>query len=115
MIIENILKLSRNLGNPKNIGKFFCDFWNNRNKLVFIIFSLIILLIGGYFWYGNIYRSGWNGEKKLQYKNAQNKEILFRENEFDAVVEEIRRKKQVYEGTSKSVKDIFEPYAGEKK
>lgn len=115
MIIENILKLSKNLCGAKNFGRLLCAFWNSHNKLIFAIFSAVILLVGGYLWYGNIYRSGWNSEKKLQYKNAQNQEVIFKEKEFDEVIDEINRKQKAYGGISKPSKDIFKPYAEDKK
>ncbi|MDO8529570.1 MAG: hypothetical protein Q7S18_02795 [bacterium] len=114
-MLKIILTIKDALCNPRKIGKFCCVFWSNYSKLVFIIFSVAILLAGGYLWYKNIYQSEWSDEKKRQHKNAQNKEVIFKEKEFDDVFEEIKRKNKVYEGASKPVKDIFEPYAGDKK
>jgi hypothetical protein len=48
--------------------------------------------------------------KKNQYKKSQNKEIDLKEQEFKGVIEEIKRKENVFKETPRSVKNIFESY-----
>jgi hypothetical protein len=112
MNFSDLLKTGSSL-NPKATGRFICWFWNKYRKGCFALFSFMVILLGAYLWYHDLYQSDWSSEKIRQFNSSQNKEIEFKEKEFQRVLSEIERRKGIYDKTSDSVKDIFKPYTGE--
>ena len=92
----NFLNFDKNSFNVDNIVKRCSDFWNKHYRLAFFIFSIVVLSLGIYFWYQSLYRSEWSSEEKNQYKKSQNSEIDLKKQEFKMVVEEIKRKENVF-------------------
>lgn len=110
MNISNFLKFKKDSLASKNILKYCFDFWDRYFKVFFLLFSLAILFSGVYFWFQIAYRSDWNAEQKKQYQNSQNKEVEFREQQFNKVVEEVNRKKDAYDKSIQVGRDIFASY-----
>ena len=106
----DILNFKKRFFSFSSLGKYFSDFWENNFRMFFVIFSIIVLSAGIYLWYQSIFKSDWNSEKKNLYKSSKNKNIELKENQFKSVVEEVDRKRAVYEGKTEFAKDIFAPY-----
>jgi hypothetical protein len=110
---EKIVKNIKRFFDFKGIGKQCSDIWSCHSKLLFSLFSLVILASGIYLWYQSLYRSEWSNSEKKQYIDSQSKQTELDEQGFKNVTGEIERKKELYDGTSESAKDIFAPYAGD--
>ena len=99
----------------KHLSKTFSDFWNNHYLTLFSLFSLIVLLVGMYIWYLNLYKSDWSAERKKEYNNSQSRQVKLKEQEFKEIISGIDGKKRKYDEPVEQIKDIFVPYAGEEK
>lgn len=115
MNIGNFLKFKKEYFNLKNISRVILDFWDGHSPLFFAIFSMLVLFSGSYLWYQNIYRSEWTSERKEEYKNLQSREIELKERDFKKVMEEVRRKRKVYDEEFEDSRNIFVPYIDTKK
>jgi hypothetical protein len=113
MELGNLFKNQKKSLNLNSIGKWFCRIWDRNCGLFFFLFSLIILSFGAYYWHKNIFRSDWSEQKKIEYKSTHNKEVSFKEKEFNKVLEETGRKERLYQEESKFIRDIFQSYAVE--
>lgn len=103
-------KTKENLFNRKKFGKFFCSFWNNHFGLFFVFFSIIIISLGSYIWYRNVYLDRWDSEEKNKYKSDKNEEADFKEQLFRNVIEMSNKRREIYEKESGTKKDIFASY-----
>lgn len=103
-------KIKETLFNRKKFGNFFSSFWNNHFGLFFVIFSVIIVSLGSYIWYRNVYIERWNNEKKNEYKSNKNEEVDFKEQLFQNTIEMSNKRKEIYEKESETKKDIFTSY-----
>lgn len=110
MNISNFLKFKKDFLNSKNILKYCFDFWEKYFKVFFLLFSLVILFAGVYFWFQIAYRSDWNSDQKKQYQNSQNKEVELKEQQFRKVTEEAKRKTEIYNKPIQVSRDIFASY-----
>jgi len=110
MNISNFLKFKKDFLNSKNILKYCFDFWEKYFKVFFLLFSLVILFAGVYFWFQIAYRSDWNSDQKKQYQNSQNKEVELKEQQFRKVTEEAKRKTEIYNKPIQINRDIFASY-----
>jgi hypothetical protein len=106
----NYSSFKSNYLNPSRIAKASVEFWDKYSKTFFFLFSLIILTLGVYFWYQNIYQSEWSSAQKEEYKRNHNKIIELKEQAFKGIIEKQDQKKDAYDSALKSVKDIFVPY-----
>lgn len=110
MSLGNFSGNLKNFFNPQKIINFGGRIWRDYSQLFFIFFSLFLVSYGVYFWHKSVYQSEWNADEKNQYKSSQNKEIEFKAKNFEKVINEIERKKTIYNGSSYLVKDIFKSY-----
>lgn len=94
----------------KKFGSFFYNFWNNHFGLFFVAFSIILVSLGSYVWYRNIYLDRWDSEEKNKYKIGKNEEVEFKEQLFQNVLDMSEKKKKLYEEKTEEVRDIFSSY-----
>jgi hypothetical protein len=109
------LKFLKRVFNLQGMRNFLSGFWEKYSRIVFMMFSLLILSLGIYFWYQYTYKAEWSNDQKNRYKNSQNKEIDLNENQFKKVIEEVDRRKSLYQESVQKPKDIFAPYTGDQK
>lgn len=94
----------------KKIGITCCNFWNNNFILFFVIFSFLMMFLGSYVWYKNIYTENWNDEKKNNYKKTENEEVSFKEQLFKSVIGNFEARKEKYYYLPENRRDIFSDY-----
>lgn len=83
--------------------------WNKYYKLVLFIFFLAVFSWGAYLWYWYLYKFSWSSEKINQYITLHDQEVKFKEGDFRKVISEIDRRKNAYNESTKSVRDILGP------
>ena len=94
----------------KHIAEIVSRIWQKTHMLLFFFVLLASIAIGGYIWKQNVYSGEWSNEKKQEYLNTQNKEVIFKENDFNKVVSDIRARKYENSKEYQQIKDIFKPY-----
>ncbi len=109
-MFEIFKKSGRSSLKRKKFGSFFYNFWNNHFGLFFVAFSIIIVSLGSYVWYRNIYLDRWDSEEKNKYKIGKNEEVEFKEQLFQNVIDMSEKKKELYEKETEEVRDIFSSY-----
>lgn len=83
--------------------------WFKYYQKVFIVVFVLTIAGGGYIWYSSLYNSQWSEFQKQQYIDSQQKKESFNENNFKEIIKVIDDRKNIYEGESMEVKDIFKP------
>lgn len=83
-------------------------FWYRRYKVFFFLGFLIILLIGVWNWYQNLYQYRFSDEEKQQYINSYFKETTFNESKFRSVVDDLTIRAQMHENVIPPTRNIFE-------
>ena len=101
---------SKNIFDPKLLGRACCNLWNSYFGLFLVFFSFIFLSLGSYVWYKNVYLEGWNDNEKSDYKINKKEETSLKEKVFDDVLANIEKRKIDYEERGAIVRDIFSSY-----
>ena len=96
--------------NPKNIGVSFIKVWRKIYVTLFFLILIAFIAIGGYIWRQNVYSGEWSSDEKQNYINAQNKEIIFKEKDFQEVIDDISMRINENSKEYQPIKDIFKPY-----
>jgi len=109
MDTKNALKFSDLKQKAGKAGEFAASFWMHYQQIIFITFFLIIALIGVFIWYRSLYLSAWSEEKKMQYTTSQTRDVNLREGEFQRVLNDIEKRKEVFNSEYNSVNNIFKP------
>ena len=94
----------------KHIAEIISGAWKKIHTLLFFVFLLIFIAIGGYVWKQNVYSGEWSNARKQEYLNTQNKEVIFKENDFQKVSSDISLRKEENSKEYQPIKDIFKPY-----
>lgn len=94
----------------KQITETASDVWQKIHMSLFFFALLIAIAIGGYVWKQNVYSGEWSNIKKQEYLNTQNKEVIFKENDFQKISEDILLRKEENTKEYQPMKDIFTPY-----
>jgi cell division protein FtsL len=106
----NFSNFKNNYLDFSHVAKLFSVFRDKYSKVFFLLFSAVILMLGIYLWYEDMYYSDWSSEKKEEYKKSQNKKIELKEEELKNIIKENSQRKSVYDSALKSVKNIFTSY-----
>jgi hypothetical protein len=94
----------------KHVAEVASRTWQKMHVLLFFVGLFIFIAIGGYIWKQNIYSGEWSNEKKQEYINTQNKEVIFKEDDFQKVFDDISSRKEENSKEYQPIKDIFKPY-----
>lgn len=74
---------------------------------MFFLGFLVVLGLGGYFWYANLYRYQWSEEQKTQFIEKHFKETVFQEKKFHQLVDDLRDRAKRHEEALPITRDIF--------
>jgi hypothetical protein len=94
----------------KHAGELATRIWRKLHAALFFVFLIIIILIGGYIWQQSVYNGQWSSEKQQTYLNSQNNGVVFKEADFQKVLNEMQVRKNEISKEPKQLKDIFKPY-----
>jgi len=94
----------------KHIAEVASRVWQKMHMPLFFIVLIAAIIIGGYIWEQSIYSGGWSKEKKQEYLDTKNKEVIFQEKDFQKVFDDITLRKEKSAKAYQPVKDIFKPY-----
>lgn len=94
----------------KQIVKVASRIWQKTHTLLFFVILIIFIVIGGYIWKQSLYSGEWSNEKKQEYLNTQNKEVIFNGEDFQKVLNDISSREEEYSKTYQPIKDVFKPY-----
>ncbi len=95
---------------PKEIGKSLANFWNNNFRIFFVIFFIIVLTIGGFFWYRNLYTDFWTQEQRNEYRQIKDESVTFKKNEFLRTLEFLEVREKAYKEDKFISRDVFKKY-----
>lgn len=96
--------------NKEKIVSLIAHFWEKIHTWLFFFLLLVVIAFGGYIWQQNLYGEGWSMEKKQEYMNTQNKSVLFKEKDFQKVINDIQMRKEENAKEYQPIKDIFKAY-----
>ena len=83
-------------------------FLDSKRRNVIIIIALFLIGYCVYEYYVYIYHPAWSAKQKQDYINTKEKDAVFDDKNFNAVISEIeKRKVEFVIDYSKSAKDIF--------
>ena len=94
----------------KQVGKVVAQLWQKIHTTIFLVFLTALLLLGGYVWQQSLHGTGWSNAKKQEYLNTQNKTVIFKENDFKKVADDVQSRKDASASLYEPIKDIFKPY-----
>lgn len=94
----------------KQFASFAAHLWHKLRTLLFFIFSLAIIALGVYIWQQSLFGKGWDDARKQEYINSQSRRVIFKEEEFGKILNDIQVRKNVSENQYQPSKDIFKPY-----
>lgn len=94
----------------KQVVNLVSRIWQKTHILLFFVVLIIFIVIGGYVWKQSIYSGEWSNEKKQEYLNTQNKEVIFKEEDFQKVLNDISSRQDEISKTYQPIKDVFNPY-----
>jgi hypothetical protein len=84
------------------------SFLLKRNRVVLIIFSLILLGYCVYLWYSFIYNPSWSEGRKQEYIESRKEEsVVFDKNNFNKVISETENRKNNFQKSAENIPDIF--------
>ena len=96
--------------NKEKIVSLIAHIWQKIHIMLFFILLSISIFFGGYVWQQNLYGSGWSAEKKQEYINTQNKNVIFKENDFQKILDDIQTRTNENTKEYQPIKDIFKTY-----
>ena len=82
-------------------------FWYRHYKGMFFCGFLVVLCLGGYFWYRNLYQYEWDGETKKAFVEQHFKETRFKERAFEDVVSHLKERAVQHKKEFLLSQDIF--------
>lgn len=82
-------------------------FWYRHYKAMFLFGFLVVLGIGGYFWYRHLYQYQWSEDKKKAFIEQHFKETQFQERAFENLVRSLDERARVHEAPLTLSRDIF--------
>ena len=94
----------------EKIASLIAHIWQKIHMLLFFVLLFAAIIFGGYIWQQNLYGEGWSAERKQEYTNTQNREVLFKENDFQKVLDDIQARKDENAKEYQPIKGIFKPY-----
>ena len=94
----------------EKIVSLIAHIWQKIHMMLFFVLLFTVIVFGGYIWQQNLYSAGWSAEKKQEYINTQGREVIFKENDFQKVLDDISSRKDENSKEYQPIKDIFKPY-----
>jgi hypothetical protein len=86
-------------------------FWQKISKIVLVVFLGAMIFLGGYIWQKSLSGGAWSDEKKQEYLDTQNKEVILNESSFEKAFLNVEmRKKNISNDNTKVRKNIFKTY-----
>ena len=81
----------------KNLKRIFSlkrgmFFWYQHYKGMFFIGFIVVLGIGGYFWYYNLYQYHWSDQQKNEFISTHFKATIFKEKAFEQLVADLQER-----------------------
>lgn len=107
------MKLDTSIGDigakikPANIAKKIGHVWLRLYHIVFLIFFVMLLMWGGYFWYSNQNTDGWSEEQKDVFVKTRIESNEFKEERFTGAIETTKRREDTYAHPPSSQQNLF--------
>lgn len=90
-----------------DLGKKFVSLWIKYYGVTIVTFFIVAATIAGTIIYQNVYSYEWSEEEKSAYVSLERERVDFNEKNFSIIVEESKRKKDVYNKEMSGAKEIF--------
>lgn len=94
----------------RKYAKNLLVFWRKIKTPLFVTFFFSVVAFGGYIWKKSLYGGGWDEAKKQEYINTQNKSVVFKEDDFKKVIENVKERRETNVIIREDLKDIFKKY-----
>lgn len=102
-----ISQFFKNKTNLRGVFKSGLIFVVNKRRWIVLFAALALLAYCAFLWYQYIYNARWSDSKKQEYIQTKAKEVVFDENKFDEVVNELERRESESKNNLASPRDIF--------
>lgn len=96
--------------NFKKIVDVLVRIWKRVHMFLFFIFLIVSISFGLYIWQQSLYGDGWTEERKQEFIKAQNSGVVFNEENFQKVVNDVQRRQGDISQYKQQLKEIFTPY-----
>ncbi len=84
--------------------------WQKTHTLLFFVFFIALVVLGGYLWQKSLYKGAWSDQRKQEYLNSQGKGVVFKEDDFKKVTADIQARQEENARPYQPLKDIFKSY-----
>lgn len=84
-----------------SLGKFILKYW-------FYFSLLAVFAVGLYLFYNFCYNFHWSDQQKQNYLTQKKQEVIFKENDFDTVVGNLKKRQENFDKDFSQVRDIFQ-------
>jgi len=74
--------------------------------LPFIFLALVLYSV--YIWYAYAFNFAWDGAKKNEYIRMKQRDVVFEKEKFDAIISEIKERRNNYQKNLQGIPDIFQ-------
>lgn len=64
-------------------------FWYQSHRWFFMLFFMIVLVLGGWKWYQSLYHYAWTETQKQEFLKSYAEETDFRSKRFESVIKEL--------------------------
>ena len=82
-------------------------FWYRHYKSMFFFGFLAVVVLGGFFWYKNLYQYRWSDERKQAFVEQNFKETSFKEKAFRETVDHLKERARIHDITPPTFREIF--------
>lgn len=81
--------------------------WYRSYRRVFVVFFIVLLMVGAWYWYYNLYRYSWDEGAKKVFLDSYVQETDFKEIGFRKAVSVSQEKRKRYEAGVSLKHDLF--------
>jgi len=96
--------------NSHNSESWTANGWERVYKLILVIFWIVIIAGGSYFWYQMFYGPGWSEAEKKAFLNAKFPDKSLNKDKLEKILERIRIREEKFNQDIFPSKNIFKKY-----
>jgi hypothetical protein len=99
-----------NIFKSGNLAGKLTFFWQKIHIWIFFVLLVAVIAFAFFVWQSSLNGSGWDQQRKQEYLNSQDKNIVFKENEFKKVIADIEKRFNHSTESYEPLRNIFEAY-----
>lgn len=96
--------------NVQDLGSWTGKVWKKTYKLVLVVFWMLMIAVGSYFWYLSFYGPSWSDADKESFLRSKFSENNLNRDLLEKVLKDMESKQEKFEREVFDVKNIFKIY-----